>query len=611
MNFPSDLGGRLHMVATTDAPALRALRTSLWLAGGWNLRLRLAAVLAMAFVSAALAAIAPLFLRRLIDALSVSARGGVPIALAFAYPAVRFLGLGTIQVRVILTAAIMEGVKARFAVTAFGHILGLPRAFHLDRNTGALARALERGVAGLETSVRSTHVVLFQVLLEATLVCVVLSQVISWTFALILLAVMMGYAAIAIVCTRWQTRARRLRNQYDSTANGRAVESLLNIDVVRAFGRTPYEIDRYAAAKTAQSRVAVRVAAAVSSMNIGWQALEAVAVGAMLSLAAIEVGSGAMKISQLVLAQIYMMQVFANMTGLGLVYNDARQGFVDLAELQNVLDRPAEPHDAPGAPALTAPHGRVVFDRVSFGYRRDRRVLDDVSLEIPPGRTLALVGASGAGKTTIGALLLRFHDIASGRILIDGQDIAAVSRASLREAIGVVPQDTHLFNDTLAFNIRYGRLTASDEEVRQAARHAALDTFIESLPDGYDTVVGERGLKLSGGERQRIALARLFLRRPRILLFDEATSSVDSLTEAVIQRSIRELSQGRTTLIIAHRLSTIADADEIAVIDHGRVAERGAHHTLLARGGVYARLWERQAEAGREMRAVIPDQFSR
>jgi ABC-type transport system involved in Fe-S cluster assembly fused permease/ATPase subunit len=578
-----------------ESGALEALRANLWQAGaGGDVKRRLSVVFLTSLVSSALAAIAPLYLRRLVGTLSHPALDAAPVVLALAYPAIRFAGLAIIQARVILTAAVMEGVKARFGVAAFGHILALGRDFHLDRNTGMLARVLERGATGLETSIRSTHVVVFQVLLEATLVCGVLARVISWRFGLILFAVMTGYAAVAIVFTRRQVRWRLEQNAAENRANGLAFGSLHNWDLVRAFGREGYETQRYAAAKRNLARVSERVQAWVSSMYIGWQALEGLALAAILTLAASEVVAGRMRVAELVLAQVYMMQVFANMTGLGVVYNNARQGFADLAELQALLGR--LPHeDAPGAAALVVSRGEVVFDRVTFGYGEGRIAVAEVSLSISPGRTLALVGASGAGKTTLGRLLLRLYDPQDGAVRIDGQDLRDVSRASLAAQIGVVAQDTQLFNETIAYNIRYGRQDATDAEVVEAARQAALNGFVESLPLGYETPIGERGLKLSGGERQRLAVARLILARPRIFVFDEATSSVDSLTEAEIQASLRRVAGGHTTLVIAHRLSTVADADEIAVIDAGRVAERGDHRTLMAREGLYAQLWRGQA----------------
>ena len=588
-------------MAANQSGALRALRANLWPAGaGGPVKWRLAVLLVMSLVSSALAAAAPLFLRGLIASLSAPALLATAIALAFAYPVARFLGLAIIQARVILAAAVMESVKAQFGAGAFAHVMSLGRGFQLDRNTGALARVLERGAAGLETSIRSTHIVLFQVLLEAALVCLVLARVISWRFGLILLAVMAGYAVVAIVFTRRQLRWRVQQHAADGRANGLAFESLQNWELVRAFGREAYETERFAAAKRELARLAERVQAAVCSMNIGWRALEALALGGILALAASDVIAHRMRVAELVIAEVYMIQVFSNMLGLGIVYNEARQGFTDLAELQALLDRAPEA-DPPEAPTLAVRRGEIVFDRVTFGYGEDRTAVAEISLVVPPGCTLALVGPSGAGKTTLARLLLRLYDPQRGAIRIDGQDIRSVSRASLTAAIGVVSQDTQLFNETIAYNIRYGRPDASDEEVADAARRAALSAFIEGLPRGYDTLVGERGLKLSGGERQRLAIARLFLVRPPIFVFDEATSSVDSLTEAEIQTGLRRVSAGHTTLVIAHRLSTIVDADEIAVIDGGRVVERGDHRTLLARGGAYARLWRSQAALDRPL----------
>ena len=588
-------------MAAIQGGALRALRANLWPAGASRVvKWRLALLLVMSLVSSALAAIAPLFLRSLIASLSAPVLVAALIGLALAYPMVRFLGLAIIQARVILAAAVMEGVKAQFSAAAFAHVMSLGRGFHLDRNTGGLARVLERGAAGLETSIRSTHIVLFQVLLEAAFVCLVLARVISWRFGLILLAVMAGYAVVAIVFTRRQLRWRLKQHAAENRANGLAFEALQNWELVRAFGREAYETERYDAAKRDLAGLAARVQSAVSSMNIGWRALEALALGGILALAASDVVAGRMRVAELVIAEVYMIQVFSNMLGLGLVYNDARQGFTDLAELQALLDRAPEA-DSPGAATLAVRRGEVVFDRVTFGYGEGWTAVSDVSFTLRPGCTLALVGPSGAGKTTIARLLLRLYDPQQGAVRIDGQDIRAVSRASLAAAIGVVSQDTQLFNETVAYNVRYGRPDASDAEVAEAARRAALSAFIESLPQGYDTLIGERGLKLSGGERQRLAIARLFLARPPIFIFDEATSSVDSLTEAEMQVGLRCVSAGHTTLVIAHRLSTVIDADEIAVIDGGRVVERGDHRTLLSRGGAYAQLWRSQAAVDRPL----------
>jgi len=584
------------MIATQalDRAALRALRANIWPRSDWRLKSRLILIAAMAVVASALAAIAPLFMRWLVDDLAHGSLSAAAIVLIVGYPVTRFAGLAVIQLRVILTAAVMEGSKARYAAAALAHLLDLGRAFRLDRGAGALARTVERGALGLESSIRSTHVVLLQVLLEALFSCAVIGGVIGAGFGLILLAVMAGYAVTAVVFTALQVRWRKAINEHDTKASGQLVDTLLNLDVVASFDASAREVSRYAAARSAQAAAAVKAQASISLMNIAWRALEAAALSAILGLAARDVLAGRMSVGALVMVQVYVIQVFSNMLGLGFVYSDARQGFVDLGQLQALVETPPAIVDAVDAPALAVREGRIVFDHVTFGYDPARPVLCDVSFQIPPGRTLAIVGATGAGKTTIGHLLQRAYEIQSGAIRIDGQDVRSVTRASLRAAIGVVAQDTQLLDDTILYNIRYARPGASDAEAREAARHAAIEAFVASLPAGYESRIGERGLKLSGGERQRIAIARLILKDPPIFLFDEATSSLDTLTERAIQASLGDLARDRTSLVIAHRLSTIVDAHEIIVLDQGRIVERGDHTALLRRGGAYAALWAHQ-----------------
>jgi ATP-binding cassette, subfamily B, heavy metal transporter len=581
-----------------DRGALRALAANLWPAGRWGLKGRLILVLSMTLVSSGLAAAGPLFLRRLVDHLTRQPLMMAPLVLIVGYPMVRFVGLASIQLRVILLATVMERAKARYAAAGLKHMLALGRTFRLGQGAGALARLIERGALGLEGSIRSTHVVLFQVLLEAALTCLVVARVVGPQFGLILVAVMAGYGAVAVVFTTRQVQVRRALNRFDSAAGALLVDTLLNYDLVQSTGAAEREVDRYASARAAQAGQGVRAQASISLMNICWRGLEAAALAGVLVLAARDVAAGRMSVGALVMVQVYMLQVFGNMLGLGQVYSDARQGFVDLGQLQAVLETPPALSDAPRAPALAVSGARVVFDNVVFGSDPARPILRGISFEIPPGRTLAIVGASGAGKTTCAHLLLRAYDPQSGAVRIDGQSLRKVTGASVRAAIGLVAQDTQLLDESLGYNIRYGRPDASDAEVAEAARAAALDGLIAGLPDGYATRIGERGLKLSGGERQRIAIARLILKGPPIFLFDEATSSLDSLTERAIQAELLALSRGRTRLIIAHRLATIVEADEIIVLDAGRVVERGDHASLRAAGGRYAALWAHQGGGG-------------
>jgi ABC-type transport system involved in Fe-S cluster assembly fused permease/ATPase subunit len=578
------------VAAGHDGGALRALRANIWIAG---VRGRLALLFAMTFVSASLAAAGPLFMRHLVDALGAHPLA-VPLVLTIGYPLTRMTGLWIIQARVILMAWVMEGAKARYAAGALAHVLRLGRDFRLEQGAAGLARLIERGATGLEASIRSTQVALFQVGLEALFSGLVLARVIGPGFGLVVLAVMAGYAAVAIAFTRRQVKLRREVNVRDSASNRRLLDTLSNFDAVQAFDAAAHETARYAARAT-QAALAVRVQAANSLMNMAWQAIEATALAGVITLAAHEVLAHRMSVGTLVMIQVYLMQVFANMAGLGVVYADARQGFVDLGQLQTVLDRPPPIADAPRARPLIAPRGEVTFEHVSFAYDAARPILADVSFTVPAGRSLAIVGATGAGKTTIGHLLLRLHEPDAGVIRIDGVNLRDVTLASLRATVGFVPQDTQLFDDTLGYNIRYGRPDASEAEVADAARHAQLADFIAALPAGYHTLIGERGLKLSGGERQRIAIARLALKRPRVFLFDEATAALDSITERAVQRALAEVAAGHTRLIIAHRLSTVVDADEILVLAGGHVVERGDHASLLVLGGRYAALWAQQA----------------
>jgi ATP-binding cassette subfamily B protein len=483
------------------------------------------------------------------------------------------------------------------ALQTFRHLHRLSLRFHLDRQTGGLSRAIERGAKGIEFLL---FFVLFNVLptlLEIALVCAILWRLYDVWFAVVTFVTIAGYIGYTLFVTEWRIKFRRHMNESDSEANTKAIDSLLNYETVKYFGNEEHEARRYDVALQRYEKAAIKTRVSLSLLNVGQAAIIAVGVTAMMGMAGAGVAQGRMTIGDFVLVNAYLLQLYLPLNFLGTVYREIRQALIDMEAMFALLGVEVEVADRPGAPPLAVGPGELVFDHVGFGYDPRRPILKDVSFTVPPGHTVAVVGPSGAGKSTIPRLLFRFYDASAGRILIDGQDIREVQQASLRVALGIVPQDTVLFNDTIYYNIAYGRPGASRAEVEEAARLAQIDGFVRALPDGYETKVGERGLKLSGGEKQRVAIARTILKRPAILLFDEATSALDTHTEKEIQKSLAEVSADRTTLIIAHRLSTVIQADEILVLEAGRVVERGGHEALLAAGGKYAAMWARQQDA--------------
>jgi ABC-type transport system involved in Fe-S cluster assembly fused permease/ATPase subunit len=487
----------------------------------------------------------------------------------------------------------------RIALSAFRHIHSLSLRFHLERRTGGLARAIERGIAGIEFLLSFMLFNVIPTLFEIIVVSAILWRLYNWQFAAVTLATIVVYIAFTFVVTDWRLRFRREMNERNTEANTKSVDSLLNYETVKYFANEEHEAQRYDRALQAYERAAVKSETTLALLNIGQGTIIAGGLIGIMLLAGQGVAAGTMTVGDFVLVNTYLIQLYQPLNVLGMVYRNIKQSLTDLEQMMSLLKIQPEVEDRPGAPALAVKRGMVAFRHVDFRYDPRREILRDVDFTVAPGASVAIVGPSGAGKSTIARLLFRFYDVTDGAIEIDGQDIRDVTQDSLRRAIGVVPQDTVLFNDTIYYNIAYGRPGASRAEIEEGARLAHIHNFIAALPDGYETMVGERGLKLSGGEKQRVAIARVILKAPKILIFDEATSALDTKTEREIQASLAEVAAGHTTLAIAHRLSTVVDADQILVLDQGRIVERGTHRELLARGDVYAEMWARQQEAAR------------
>ncbi|MGE3969020.1 MAG: ABC transporter ATP-binding protein/permease, partial [Dongiaceae bacterium] len=550
----------------------------------------------------------PILFKRMVDALGpTNAAIAVPVGLLLAYGVARVMTQLFAELRDAIFAKVAQRAIRKVALSTFRHLHRLSLRFHLDRQTGGLSRAIERGAKGIEFLL---FFVLFNVLptlLEIALVCGILWKLYDFWFALITFVTIVGYIAYTLLVTEWRIKYRRQMNETDSEANTKAIDSLLNYETVKYFTNEEHEARRYDVALQGYEKAAVKTRVSLSLLNIGQAVIIAVGVTVMMAMAARGVAQGRMTVGDFVLVNTYLIQLYLPLNFLGTVYREIRQSLIDMEAMFSLLSVDVEVADRPGAPPLRVDRGELAFEGVSFGYDARRPILKQVSFAVPPGHTVAVVGPSGAGKSTISRLLFRFYDVNEGRILIDGQDIREVTQSSLRAALGIVPQDTVLFNDTIYYNIAYGRPGAPRGEIEDAARLARIDGLVASLPDGYETRVGERGLKLSGGEKQRVAIARTILKRPAILLFDEATSALDTHTEKEIQKSLAEVSADRTTLIIAHRLSTVVHADEILVLEAGRVVERGRHADLLAREGVYAAMWRRQQSGAEQAGARDED----
>jgi ATP-binding cassette subfamily B protein len=593
--------------------ALKGLGPYLWPRDSVELRVRVVVALALLIAGKLVNITVPLLYKQAVDALSGAGAAGaviaVPVGVILAYGLARVMAQGFNQLRDGVFAKVAQRAVRRIALSAFRHIHSLSLRFHLERRTGGLARAIERGIAGIEFLLSFMLFNVIPTLFEIIVVSAILWRLYNWQFAAVTLATIVVYIAFTFIVTDWRLRFRREMNERNTEANTKSVDSLLNYETVKYFANEEHEAQRYDRALQAYERAAVKSETTLALLNIGQGTIIAGGLIGIMLLAGQGVAAGAMTVGDFVLVNTYLIQLYQPLNFLGMVYRNIKQSLTDLEQMMSLLKIQPEVEDRPGAPALAVKRGMVAFRHVDFRYDPRREILRDVDFTVPPGASVAIVGPSGAGKSTIARLLFRFYDVTDGAIEIDGQDIRDVTQDSLRRAIGVVPQDTVLFNDTIYYNIAYGRPGASRAEIEEAARLAHIHNFIAALPDGYETMVGERGLKLSGGEKQRVAIARVILKAPKILIFDEATSALDTKTEREIQASLAEVAAGHTTLAIAHRLSTVVDADQILVLDQGRIVERGTHRELLARGDVYAEMWARQQEAARlEIEGGEPDE---
>jgi ABC-type transport system involved in Fe-S cluster assembly fused permease/ATPase subunit len=541
----------------------------------------------------------PMVLKQLIDALTISPNSPhallvLPLAALVAYGALRLSTTVFTELREFLFARVTQRAVRTIALRVFRHLHALSLRFHLNRQTGGMTRDIERGTRGVGSLISYTLFNILPTLVEITLVLGYLVLNYDIWFSAITAVALVSYIAFTIIVTDWRTHFRRTMNDLDSKANTKAIDSLINYETVKYFGNEDYEAKRYDEGLKSFESAAVKSQTSLSLLNTGQSLIIATAVTLILWRATEGVIAGTMTLGDLVLVNAFMIQLYIPLNFLGVIYREIKQSLADMERLFALLDQNREVADSEGAQALQAKGARVVFSHVDFSYEAKRQILFDVDFTIAAGTTTAVVGHSGSGKSTMSRLLFRFYDVNGGGITIDGQDIRHVTQESLRKSIGIVPQDTVLFNDTIEYNIAYGKPGASKADIVAAARAASIHDFIETLPDGYATMVGERGLKLSGGEKQRVAIARTLLKNPAILIFDEATSALDSKAEQAIQKELKEIARDRTTLVIAHRLSTVADAQQILVLDHGRIVERGTHQSLLAANGLYAQMWERQ-----------------
>ncbi len=585
-----------------DLKTIRRFLPYLWPSDAPALRRRVVISLVMVALSIAVSLYLPVLYSDAINQMSHRVGEGVAIAvgLVLAYAGGRFSGVLFDNMRNAVFERVGQTAAGHLGSDVFAHVQKLSLRYHLERRTGELTRIFDRGTKSIDEMLYFILFNIFPTVIQLVAICIIFGEKFGTTMVLATVVMVIVYVAFTRYVTDLRNKLRREMTDADNKTSGRAVDALLNYETVKYFNAEGRENANYSAALRRYTSAATRNAVSLSWLNVGQSFITNLMMGGAMAYTVWGWSRGKFHVGDVVLIQTYLTQLFRPLDFLGMVYRQIRQGLIDMEQMFQLLDTNQEIADAPGAQPLTVSAGRVRFEHVDFAYEPRRQILHDVSFDIAPGRTLAIVGPSGAGKSTMSRILYRFYDIMGGRVTVDGQDIRAVTQESVRRAIGIVPQDTVLFNDTIAYNIGYGRAGATQAEIEAAARQAQVHDFVMRLPDGYASMVGERGLKLSGGEKQRVAIARTILKNPAILILDEATSALDSATEAEIGAALRSVARNRTTLVIAHRLSTIADADEILVLDQGRVVERGTHGALLARGGVYAEMWALQASEEEE-----------
>jgi ATP-binding cassette subfamily B protein len=593
-----------HPVEEGDgAPSFRPLwrlMPYLWPKGRPDLRARVLASIFFLVLATGCTSVSPLFYGWAVDQLRPTPANialGTVLSLVAAYVVSRILMQAFAQLRDGVFAQVQYHAMREVAVETFAHVHTLSLRFHLERKTGGLSRVIERGTKGIDTILSFALFSIFPTILLLVFYCAILLVTLNVWVALSTVVMVIAYVWFTFAITRWRIRFRREMNQSDTDANTKAVDSLLNFETVKYFNNEAHETRRFDVSMEKYSKASIQSQISLSVLNSGQAVIMSLGIGAVMGLTAIGIAHGQFSIGLFVAGNAILVQLYQPLNLLGTVYREITQGLVDMEAMFRLLNQKLEVKDKPDAKPLQVMGGEIRFENVVFAYDPERTVLKGISFTVPAGKTVAVVGPSGAGKSTISRILYRFYDIKGGRVTIDGQDIRDVTQASLRAVIGIVPQDTVLFNDTVRYNIAYGRIGANEAQIKEAARLAQIDKFIAYLPMGYDAMVGERGLKLSGGEKQRVAIARTILKNPPILLLDEATSALDTGTEREIQGALSEVSRNRTTLVIAHRLSTVIDADEILVLDHGEIIERGRHSELLALGGHYAAMWNKQREA--------------